>query len=69
MNHRQEYLYNSRGYNTDVIDANNHTSHADYDELGNITKLKGPMGGAIDYTYDEMGRLITETTSSGGVIS
>ena len=69
MNHRQEYSYNSRGYNTDVKDANNYTSHAEYDYFGNITKLTGPMGSMINYTYDKMGRLIAETTSSGGSIT
>ena len=52
-----------------VRDANNGTSSAEYDTLGNITKLAGPMGSTVNYTYDEMGRLISESTSSGGIIT
>ena len=45
------------------------TSTAEYDKLGNVTKLAGPLGGATNYSYDEMGRLISESTSSGGTIT
>ena len=52
-----------------VRDALNNTSTAEYDMLGNVTKLIGPLGGATNYSYDQMGRLIAETTSSGGTVS
>ena len=33
--------------------------------LGNVTRLAGPLGGATNYTYDDMGRLVSESTVSG----
>ena len=73
MNHVQEYAYNSRGQNTSVEDALGNTSTAVYDVLGNITKLVGPLAhilmGGTSYTYDDMGRLTSESTSSGGTVT
>lgn len=43
----QEYTYNSMGQNTSVRDGNNGISTAQYDTLGNITSLSGPLGGTI----------------------
>ena len=34
-----------------------------------MTRLAGPLGGATNYTYDDMGRLVTESTISGGTKS
>ena len=36
--------------------------------LGNVTRIAGPLGGATEYTYDNMGRLTSESTTSGGVV-
>ena len=69
MNHRQEYSYNARGYNTAVRDANNGVSGAEYDVLGNVTTLMGPCSSATRFTYDNMGKLISETTTIGVTIS
>lgn len=44
------------GRNTVDRDALNNTSTAEYDKLGNATKLVGPLGGATNYSYDQMGR-------------
>ena len=33
-----------------------------------MTRLAGPLGGATNYTYDDMGRLISESTMSGGTV-
>ena len=42
---------------------------ATYDLLGNVTRLAGPLGGATNYTYDDMGRLVSESTASSGTKS
>lgn len=49
-----------------VRDAANNVSTASYDLLGSVTRLAGPLGSATDYTYDDMGRLTSESTVSGG---
>ena len=36
--------------------------------LGNVTRIAGPLGGATEYTYDNMGRLTSESATSGGVV-
>ena len=50
-------------------DATNNVSSATYDLLGNVTRLEGPLGGATNYAYDDMGRLVSESTTSGGTKS
>ncbi|MBR2848544.1 MAG: RHS repeat protein [Clostridia bacterium] len=69
LNNRQEYTYNARGRQMQVIDADGHATGAAYDLLGNITRLFGPLGGCTEYTYDTLGRLIAETTTSGGKVT
>ena len=49
--------------------AANIVSIAAYDTLGNVTGLVGPLGGNTQYSYDNLGRLITETTASGRTVS
>lgn len=49
-----------------VRDAANNVSTASYDLLGSVTRLAGPLDSATDYTYDDMGRLTSESTVSGG---
>jgi YD repeat-containing protein len=71
------YGHNPRGQVTSIINANSETTTFSYDENGYLIKITGPVsaattsltgpttGQSISYTYDNLGRRTSWTTSAG----
>jgi RHS repeat-associated protein len=49
----------------EVIDAKNNSSYSRYDRVGLLTQSKDAEGNLRTYTYDELGRLVSEKTPWG----
>ncbi|WP_432199761.1 polymorphic toxin-type HINT domain-containing protein [Erythrobacter sp. W53] len=70
---RSYYVYDGAGRKTYDIRGHGTAERADtryfYDGLGNVTTVQDPNGKNTTFTYDETGRVLTETNSEGGVTS
>ncbi|WP_379551794.1 LysM peptidoglycan-binding domain-containing protein [Qipengyuania sp. DGS5-3] len=70
---RSYFVYDGAGRKTYDIRGHGTPERADtryfYDGLGNVTTVQDPNGKNSTFTYDETGRVLTETNSEGGVTS
>jgi YD repeat-containing protein len=64
-----QYVYDSEGNLTSVIDTNNNTTSISYDNLGRKKSMSDPDMGTWSYTYDLNGNLKTQTDAKSQVIT
>ncbi|MBX3698754.1 MAG: RHS repeat protein, partial [Dokdonella sp.] len=72
-----DLVYHPRGWLVDRIvrasafgfpNANDATTHMDYDAVGNVTRVTQPDGAYLNYTYDDAHRLIRITDNFNNAI-
>ncbi len=64
-----QYEYDQAGNLVWLTDANQNTTHYEYNSLFGPTRITYPDGTAEQFTYDEMGNLTSKTDANGNVIT
>ncbi|MDF2649487.1 MAG: repeat-associated core domain protein, partial [Paenibacillus sp.] len=68
LNHQTLYAYDASSQLITGLDALSGESSSSYDADGNEIKVKNPLGGIRNSVYDHSDRLVSESTSSYGVM-
>lgn len=63
----EQYLYDSNGNCTAIIDPEGEKSLYTYDQNNQMISAENPLGGVIKYTYDKNGNKISEKDPLGNV--
>ena len=67
MGTRLTFTSSEQGVPLTIDDAANNRVYINYDAAGNVTSRTGRLGRVLRFTFDEIGRLSTETSPRGGV--